>query len=227
MNNVLVELLPLILSAALVPLYPIVVLLLLLGKGGLRTAVAFVAGVLAVRLAQGALFGWVFGAAAEAYPDDGPQIIVSTLLLVLGILLLVAAAKKWRKEPDPDDPPPQWMAALDGLSPLRAFGAGALFMSIAVKQWVFTLTAIDVIQGAALDGAAGVGLYLVFTLATQTLVLLPILVFAVAPQQAAKPLRAAQAWLDRNNRPIMIGVSLVFGLWFLVKGITGLLGAGA
>ncbi len=224
MNPVLLELLPLILGAALVPLYPIVVLLLLLGEDGLRTASAFVVGVLAVRLAQGVLFGWVFGAAAEAYPDDGPHLIASTLLLVLGLLLLLAGFKKWRKQPDPDDPPPQWMTELAGLSPLQAVGAGALIVSIAVKQWVFTLTAIDVIQGAALDGTAGAGLYLVFTLATQTLVLLPILVYAVAPQQSARPLRAAQAWLERNNRPIVIGVSLLFGLWFLVKGLVGLIG---
>lgn len=224
MNAILIDLLPLILGAALVPLYPIVVLLLLLGEGGLRTALAFVAGVLAVRLAQGVLFGWVFGAAAQTYPDDGPQIIASTLLLVLGLLLLLAGFKKWRKQPDPDDPPPQWMAALAGLSPLKALAAGAVFVAIAVKQWVFTLTAIDVIQGAALDGTAGAGLYLVFTLATQTLVLLPILVYAVAPQQSARPLRAAQAWLERNNRPIVIGVSLLFGLWFLAKGLVGLIG---
>jgi len=227
MNNVLVDLLPLILGAALVPLYPVVVLLLLLGEGGLRTAIAFVAGGLAVRLAQGVLFGWVFGAAAQAYPDDGPQIIASTLLLVVGLLLLLTGFKKWRKQPDPDDPPPQWMAALDGLAPLKAFGAGALFVTIAFKQWVFTLTAIDVIQGAALEGIAGVGLYLFFTLATQTLVLLPIVAYAVAPQQSDRPLRAAQGWLERNNRPIVLGVSLVFGLWFLIKGITGLIGAGA
>jgi hypothetical protein len=224
MNQVLVELLPLILGAAIVPLYPIVVLLLLLGEGGLRTAIAFVAGVLAVRLAQGVLFGWVFGAAVDAYPDDGPQIIASTLLLVVGLLLLLAGFKKWHKQPDPDDPPPQWMAALDGLSPLKALGAGAVFVTIAFKQWVFTLTAIDVIQGAALDGAAGAGLYLMFTLATQTLVLLPILVYAVAPQRSARPLRAAQAWLERNNRPIVIGVSLIFGVWFFYKGVAGLIG---
>jgi putative Mn2+ efflux pump MntP len=224
MNAILIDLLPLILGAALVPLYPIVVLLLLLGEGGLRTALAFVAGVLTVRLAQGVLFGWVFGAAAQTYPDDGPQIIASTLLLVVGILLLLAGAKKWRKQPDPDDPPPQWMAALAGLSPLRAVGAGAAFVVIAVKQWVFTLTALDVIAGAELGAASSAGLYLGFTLATQTLVLLPILAYAVAPQRSARPLRAAQAWLERNNRPIVIGVSLLFGLWFLVKGLLGLIG---
>ena len=82
--RLLLDLLPLILAAALVPLYPILLLLVLLGEGGLRTAIAFVAGLLAVRLAQG--------------------------------------------------------------------------------------------------------------------------------------------WLERNNRPILIGVSLVFGLWFLAKGVTGLMG---
>jgi H+/Cl- antiporter ClcA len=224
MNDVLLDLLPLMLAATLVPLYPILVLLVLLGEGGLRTASAFVAGLLAVRLAQGVLFGWVFGAAAEAYPDDGPQIIASTLLLVVGLLLLLAAFKKWRKQPDPDEPSPQWMAALGRLSALKALGAGAAIMTIDVKQLVLTLTAIDVIQGAALEGLAGAGLYLLYILAALTLVLLPLLVYAVAPQRTDKPLRAAQAWLERYNRPIVIGASLVFGLWFFYKGVTGLIG---
>ena len=206
------------------PLYPIVVLLLLQSPAGLRKAIAFVFGAVAVRLVQGVLFGFVFGAAAEAYPDDGPAIIASTLLLVVGILLLIAAFKKWRKQPDPDEPPPQWMAALSGLSTLKAVGAGALMIAISVKQWVFTLTAIDVIQGAALGTSAGVAAYLIYTLATQVLVLLPILAFAVAPQQSAKPLRAAHAWLERNNRAIVIAVSLVFGVYFLFKGLSGLIG---
>jgi hypothetical protein len=97
-------------------------------------------------------------------------------------------------------------------------------MTIDVKQLVLTLTAIDVIQGAALEGLAGAGLYLLYILAALTLVLLPLLVYAVAPQRTDKPLRAAQAWLERYNRPIVIGASLVFGLWFFYKGVTGLIG---
>lgn len=224
MDDLFLQLFPVILGATLVPLYPIVVLLLLQSQGGLRKSMAFVSGAVALRLVQGVLFGFVFGAAAEAYPDTGPEIIASTLLLVVGILLLLAAFKKWRKQPDPDDPPPQWMAALGGLSALKAVGAGALMIAISVKQWVFTLTAIDVIQGAALSAGAGAAAYLLYTLATQVLVLLPILAFAVAPQQSAKPVKAAHAWLERNNRPIVIAVSLVFGLWFSYKGISGLMG---
>jgi putative Mn2+ efflux pump MntP len=223
MNDMLFQLLPVILGATLVPLYPIVVLLLLQSQGGLRKATAFIFGAVAVRLAQGILFGLVFAAATEAYPEYGPKIIASTLLVVIGILLLIAAFKKWRKQDDPDEPPPRWMAAVTGLSALRAVAAGALLIAISVKQWVFTLTAIDVIAGAKLGTAAGVAVYLIYTLATQVLVLLPILAYAVAPQQSARPLKAAQAWLERNNRVIMIAVSLFFGVYFLYKGIGGLI----
>lgn len=224
MNEVLLDLLPLILGAVLVPLYPIVVLFLLLGEGGARTALAFVAGALAVRLAQGMLFGPVIGQAVEAHPEDGAQLIASTLLLVIGLLLLLTAIRKWRKQPDPDDPPPQWMASLSGLSPRKALGAGAVLLGISVKQWVLTLAAIDVIQSAAPGAAVFAGQYLFYILATQVLVLPPLLLYAFAPGRMAGPLRAAQAWLERYNRPIVISASLVFGLWFLYKGVTGLAG---
>ena len=70
---------------------------------------------------------------------------------------------------------------------------------------------------------ADISAYLFFVLATQTLVLAPILAFALAPDRTAKTLQATQAWLERNNRAIVIVMSLVFGVWFLFKGITGLI----
>jgi hypothetical protein len=224
MGDVIVNLLLLIVGATVVPLYYIVVLFLLQSKGGLLKAIAFMAGGITVRLVQGILFGLVFGAACEAYPEASPRLIVSTLLLIVGLLLLVTAFQQWRKQVDPDAPPPQWMTAIRGLSALKAVGAGALSVTLAVKQWVFTLSAIGIIGEAGLGGAANVGLYLFYVLATQTLVLAPILAYAVAPQQSAKPLKAAQTWLERYNRAIMIVVSLIFGVWFLFKGITGLIG---
>jgi hypothetical protein len=223
MRYVIVDLLPLIVGAAVVPLYSIAVLLLLQSKGGLLKAIAFVSGGVAVRLVQGILFGLVIGEACQANGEPGPRLIVSTLLLIVGILLLVTALKQWRRQDDPDAPTPHWMSAIGGLSALKAVGAGALFPIIAVKQWVFTLSAIGVIGEVGPGGAADVGAYLFFVLATQTLVLAPILAFAVAPHRTAKPLQATQAWLERNNRAIVIGMSLVFGVWFLFKGITGLI----
>jgi hypothetical protein len=227
MNDVLANLLPLILGAALAPIYPIVVLLLLQGEGGLGKATAFVVGAIVVRLAQGVIFGFVFAPAVEAESAAGLALIAPTLLMLVGILLLIAAFKKWRKQEDPDDPPPQWMSALGGLSTLKALAVGALFLCISVKQWVFTLSALAVIEEAQPGLAAGVGLYLFFIVLTQILVLPLIIAFAIAPEKSAAPIKAVYGWLERNNRVIAIIVSLVFGLWFSYKGITGLLAFGA
>jgi hypothetical protein len=223
LGDVIVSLLPLIVGAAVVPLYSITVLLLLQSEGGLLKASAFVADGVTARFVQGVLFGLVIGAACKASPEPGPRLIVSTLLLLVGILLSVTALKQWRQQDDPDAPTPWWMSAIGGLSALKAAGAGALFPVIAVKQWVFTLSAIGVIGEFGPGGAADVGAYLFFVLATQTLVLVPILAFALAPHRAAKPLQATQAWLERNNRAIVMVMSLVFGVWFLFKGITELI----
>ncbi len=78
------------------PFYPIVVLVLLQGQGGLVKALAFVAGNIAVRLAQGVLFGIIFGVALAANSEYGQRLGVSTLLLIVGILLLITAVKKWQ-----------------------------------------------------------------------------------------------------------------------------------
>ncbi len=223
MGRLVVDLLPLIAGAAVVPLYSVAVLLLLRSERGLLKAGAFVCGGVTVRVLQGILFGLVIGEACHANPEPGPRLIASVLLLVVGILLLVTAVRQWRKQDDPDSPTPQWMSAISELSTLKAFGAGALFPILAVKQWVFTLSAIGVIGEAGLGGAADVGAYLFFVVATQALVLVPILAFAVAPHRTAQPLRATQAWLERNNRAIVILMSLILGAGFLFKGVTGLI----
>ena len=187
-------------------------------------AAAFAAGAMTVRLVQGVLFGFVFGTAANAYGESGAGLITSTLLLVLGIVMLISAVRKWRKEEDPDAPPPKWMEILGGMSALKAFGMGALLMALAIKQWVFTLSAIAVIEQGELSQAGNVLAYLFFVLAAQSLVLAPIVVSAVAPAQSAKMLDAAQGWLERNNRVVLIAASSIFGVWFLWMGITGLIG---
>jgi hypothetical protein len=224
MGVIIVSLLPLIVGAALLPVWIIMALFLLRGKGGLPKAAAFAAGAMTVRVVQGVLFGFVFSEATDASGEGGSNLITSTLLLVLGILMLISAVKKWRKEEDPDAPPPKWMDILGRLSALQAFGMGALLMALAIKQWVFTLSAIAVIEQGELSRAGSVLIYLLFVLAAQSLVLAPILVSAVAPVQAAKLLDAIQGWLERNNRAIVIAASSIFGVWFLWKGIAGLIG---
>lgn len=223
MADVFVNLIPLILGATLAPVFPIIVLLLLQSERGLGKAIAFVASAVTVRLVQGAIFGLVFRSAVEAESAVGLQLIAPTLLTVVGILLLVNGVKKVRKEEDSEDSEPKWMSRLSDLTVLKAAGGGALLMLVAVKQWVFTLSALAVIEEAQPGLTAGIALYLLFVAATQALMALPIIAFAVAPEKSARPLAAAQGWLQRHNRVIMIVVSFVFGVWFLYQGVSSLL----
>jgi hypothetical protein len=57
------------------------------------------------------------------------------------------------------------------------------------------------------------------------LILVPLMIVVriVAPRQSKAALDAAGAWLERNNRSITIGVSVIFGTFFLIKGMSGLL----
>jgi hypothetical protein len=144
-GDVLIGMLPLMVAAALVPAPLIIVLTLLRGPSGLAAGAAFLVGMTLVRVAQGALFGFVLVDAMGAEGRAEPRPVVATLLLILGLLLWITAVKTLLKEEDPDAPPPRWLERLRTASPLAAFAIGAGFIAIAAKQWVFTLGALGVV----------------------------------------------------------------------------------
>jgi hypothetical protein len=207
-GSVLLDLLPLMLGAAIVPVPIIIVLLLLSDRGGLLKGAAFVGGAIVVRLAQGIVFGYIFSSDPAATTDAGGNLIVSTLLIVIGVLMLISAYKKWAEVEDPDAPPPKWMAALGGLSAWKAFGMGAAVVAISTKQWVFTLGAIGVLERAHLGPPASIGLFLCYVLVAQAFGLIAVIAYTLSPQRAGGAVIAAQTWLERNNRPVMIALAL-------------------
>lgn len=222
MGMTLVNLLPAIVGSAILPLWITMTILLLRGEGGVTKAAAFAAGGMTVRLVQGFLFGYAFGVPVAG--DEGTShVVASTLLLVVGVLMLASAAKLRLTDADPDAPPPRWMTALGKVSARKAFGMAALLTLLGIKPWVFTLSAIAVIEDAKLSPAASVLAYLFFVVAAHSLVLTPIVSRVVAPARLDKLLEMAFTWLERNNRAITLTASLVFGLWFVGKGAVGLL----
>lgn len=222
MAPVLVDLLPFMLGAALAPVWIMAVLVLLRGEGALARAAAFVGGVVLSRLLQGWLGSLLF--AGSAADDESTGIIAATLVTVLGLLLLLKAVQTLRKQPDPEDPPPGWMTALGRLTPMRLFMYGALVMLVAPKMWVFAMGAVGAIYENGLRGTPATVAYLIYVLGASLLILLPVLFYAVAPTPAARVLEGINAWLERNNRVIIIVVSTFFGFYFLWKGLSTLLG---
>ena len=107
MGAVFVELLPLIVAAAVLPVWIIMALFLLRGEGGVRKATAFLVGATTVRLLQGALFGLVLDTGAG--DADESNAIKATLLLVWLVF------RQWRADGA------HWLPAVQS-----AFGLGAL-----------------------------------------------------------------------------------------------------
>lgn len=222
MGATVIQLMPLIIGSAVVPLQLIMIILLLNNPGqGLVKAIFLVAGMTTIRMLQGIIFGLILSPSTGETSGKNP--LVSTLLLVLGILLLITAYRQWRNEDDPDAPPPRWLEMLDTLSPLTAFGMGAGLIFISGKFWVFTLSAIGVIEGAQLGQPSSTLAFILFILLAQSLLLLAIIVRVIIPERSKFILATISAWLTRYNRPIVLVVSLVFGLLFSYQGASGLL----
>lgn len=223
MTGLLFNLLPLVVGAAIGgPMWIIMVLLLLRSDHGVFKAAAFAAGATTVRLLQFALFNHVFRLVLDSGGEPEMGLMSAILLLLAGIVLLITAARTWFKETDPDAPPSRWMSAISRMPTAAAFGMAVVMMFLGFKQWVFTLSAIAVIDEAKMGKIGGLITYLLFIAAAQGLMLGPIIAGALAPARASKMVEAMLGWLERNSRAITTAVSLIFAVWFLWKSALGL-----
>lgn len=219
----LAALIPLAVGSAVVPVQIVITVLLLRSPAGPGPATAWVAGMAVVRLAQGLLLAFVLGTGGDV-PEDGsgPGLLASLLLLVLAILLYAGALKAWLGAPDEDAPPPRWMTAFEGITPRRAFLLGAGLVLASVKLWVFTLSAIAVIEAAAAGPAATAAWYVAFTVAALSVSLVLLGIAWLRPAQAQAILGRVSDGMERHDRLIVMGLGVVFGSWFLIKALDGL-----
>lgn len=220
-------LLPLAVTTAVLPVQLTVTILMLRSPGGRSTAGAWIGGMTVLRLLQYAVFGVVLERAVDdGVPGTSP--VEGALLLVVGVFLLVSAARKAANQPDEDAPPPRWMTMVDGVSPGRAFLMGVGLVAFSPKLWAFTLGAIGAISDAQPSPVQGWILFVVWVAMAQALHLLAWATAVLAPKRAEPLLDRAGIVLERNSRPLVIGVSGVFGTWFLLKALAAFgIGPGA
>jgi hypothetical protein len=208
-------LLPLAFGSAVIPIEIALTIVVLRAPGGVPKALAWVAGMTVVRLAQLLLLGPVIDVAVDD-GQPGTSVAEGAILLVVGVLFLVIAARKATNQPDEDAPPPGWMSLLDGASAGRAFLLGAGVIAVNPKLWAFTIAAIGAIGDADLGGAASVGAFVAFVALAQSVHLAAIAVTMLAPGRAKVVLDGLNGWLERHSRTLLIGLSAVFGVWLLV-----------
>ena len=218
MTDLWTILVPLAVGSALIPIEIALTVVVLRAPGGIPKALAWVGGMTAVRLAQLAIVGPVVEAAVDD-GEPGTSVVEAAFLLLVGVLFLVIAARKATNQPDEDAPPPAWMTLMDGVSAGRAFLMGAAVIGLNPKLWAFTIAALGAIGDAELGVAASVAVFVVFVIAAQSVHLAAIGVSVVAPERSRAMLDGMNAWLERHSRVLLIGLSLVFGLWLVVRSL--------
>jgi hypothetical protein len=214
-------LLPLVVGSAVVPTQIVVTGVLLRSSRG--KAAAWIAGMAALRVLQGVLFGLVFAEArSHATSSGGPRILAGGLLLAIAVLFLGTALRQAIAGDDAAAAAPQWLSRVESMPGVAAFGAGAAYVAFSPEKWVFTLGAIGAIADAALgrwasvlNFAAFVGLTLSGSLA----------VFGFAtldPERAAAVSARVGRWFERRARVVTAVLGAVFGTWFLLKALSAL-----
>lgn len=208
-----INLAPLVLASAALPLQTIVTLLL--ARSSIRSAYSWVAGMTVVRLLQGFLFGFVLEEVERE--AQGPKYFLGALLLVLALLLYVKAFRALVEAEDEDAPPPGWVTKAGSMSPLAAFAAGAGFMTLSVKFLVFTLGAIGAIADAQIGWTFSVVTFILFVVLAQGIPFGILVLASSSSSRSAAILDGFGAWLRRNKRAMTVIFGLIFGTWFLLK----------
>jgi hypothetical protein len=148
---------------------------------------------------------------ADSAAPGGSGIVVSGLLVVFAILFYVTALRMALAHEDGDAPPPKWMNKAESMSSMAAFGAGAGYVAISAKLWVFTLGAIGAIGEAGIGRVPSVVTFVAFVVLTLSGNLAVLGFAAASPDRSATALARFADRLQRNNRIIVIALGLVFG----------------
>lgn len=214
-------LLPLVIGSVLPPIQLVVTILLLRSERGRITAVAWVLGMIIARLVIGGLVAlFVSSDEVDAVAEvGGAEPVLGTVLLVVALLFLTMAGRKLLAGDDPDAPPPVWIAKTSTMKPGTAFLLGAALMTIGVKFLVFTIGAATASAEADVSQTAAVASFVAFAVLASAQHLVVLIVAFVAPERSAPALDRVAATLEERSRVVMIGLSLVFGVWFLVKAL--------
>ncbi len=224
MSDLWLSLIPIAVAMAITPGRHLALILLLHTRQAVLTSIAFISGMATNMLIEGLAFALIFSITGifDFEGGDGPPAIISVLFLVIGILMLVGAAKVLFYSEDEDKAPPNWLAEIDSFTPSKAYKLGLSWLFISPKQWVFSLSAVSVIFAASLQPLASLLNYLVFILIVLSLFFLLLLIYILLGEHSQAFMDLLSKWLKKNAMTILVVVFIVFGLYFLIKGITGL-----
>ena len=161
--------------------------------------------------------GLTFFGGAESTVSTVGRVISATV----GALLIVVGLRSLLDSPKPDASPPRWMESITSISPPRAFGFGIALFPLQVKYLAIFVACLNLIIASGLSPRGSIVALMLVLMVFATPVLALIGLYSAVPQRASTMLGSLQTWMGNNNRSITVVICLVFGPFFLVRGLLG------
>jgi threonine/homoserine/homoserine lactone efflux protein len=152
--------------------------------------------------------------------SEKPAIFMPILFMVLGIVLLWLTQRNWRKAPSERDNSPRLFSIVDKITPPKAFMFGAFVTVVNFKNLAIFLSAVSIVLVSDLLLPSKILMVLPVVLVFCLSVIIPVLIYVSFPERANERLGRLKQTLETHSRAIGIWVPLVFGLIFLMRGIS-------
>lgn len=210
--------LPMALGVALSPLPIVAIVMMLMTPRAATNAPAFLLGWFFGLLAIGTIVFLIPAGQTEA---GEPTAAAGYLRLALGALLLSLAIRQWQTRPGLDDPveTPKFLAGLDAFSPGKAFVTGFLLVALHPKNLPICIAGAAAIDLNTPTIASQAVAYLLFALIASSSVVLPVVAYIAAREQAQAMFDTWKDWLIHNNQAVLSVVLLVVGIFLIARGL--------
>lgn len=213
MGELLGQVIPLALAAAISPVVFLLQLNTLTGQRPLSRGLALTSGAALVLIA-GSTVGVLLGGTGFS---DRPT-LQAVINIAFGLLLIAVGLRALLKPPKPKQPD----AEPKPTSTWRSFLAGAGGMASNVTTFALYIPALALIAGSGLPpGQRGLAA-LVILLITLMVAWVPLLLAAVVPGASTRLLPWLGHWMTANERWIQVVLGLGFGILLAVKGVRAL-----
>jgi hypothetical protein len=180
---------------------------------GKRNDLYFIATMVAIMLAIGAVMITIVGKQGSSSASTGGGGVQTAF----GLIFLAVAAQQWRTKPV-EGKDPGWMKALD-----KAGLVAGVTLGVSLTNYALLTTALGDIVTSGLNMSVQFGALLFFTVIATSTIILPLIIYLVRPAWAKEQLGRLRDWLMKHNRVILIIVFGLMGLLFTVEGLIGLL----
>jgi Sap-like sulfolipid-1-addressing protein len=213
------------LTAALNPTLLTATTVLLLLPNPKRLMLGYLAGAFTTGMLVGiVVVEWLSDSGAAT---DTKQAVSPAIDLAFGLLALIAAyviqsgrmerRRARRREQRGDEPkePPRWQTALSGGSARTTYLVG-LLLSFPGASYLASLKEISTLD---LSGAGVVLTVLAVNAVMLVLLEIPLIGFAIAPEQTPKMIEQFKGWLGRHGSKALVVGLTVIGLLLIVRGV--------